>query len=94
MLAIARSLMSRPKLLMLDEPSLGLAPVIVTEVYKIIEEIRRDEGTSILLVEQNANKALGVADYGYVLVTGNIVMEGTGKELAANDDVRKAYLGA
>ncbi len=92
MLAIARSLMSRPKLLMLDEPSLGLAPVVVAEVYKIIEEIRKD-GTSILLVEQNATKALSIADRAYILVTGEITLSGTGSELLSNDSVRQAYLG-
>lgn len=92
MLAIARSLMSRPRLLMLDEPSLGLAPVVVAEVYKIIEEIRKD-GTSILLVEQNATKALSIADRAYILVTGEITLSGTGNELLANDSVRQAYLG-
>lgn len=92
MLAIARSLMSRPKLLMLDEPSLGLAPVIVSEVYKIIEEIRKD-GTSILLVEQNAKKALSIADRAYILVTGEITLSGTGMEMLNNDSVRQAYLG-
>ena len=92
MLAIARSLMSRPKLLMLDEPSLGLAPVVVAEVYKIIEEIRKD-GTSILLVEQNATKALNIADRAYILVTGEITLSGAGSELLANDSVRQAYLG-
>lgn len=92
MLAIARSLMSKPKLLMLDEPSLGLAPVVVAEVYKIIEEIRR-EGTSILLVEQNAKKALSIADRAYILVTGEVTLSGTGKELLKNDSVRQAYLG-
>lgn len=92
MLAIARSLMSRPKLLMLDEPSLGLAPVVVAEVYKIIEEIRKD-GTSILLVEQNATKALSIADRAYILVTGEITLSGAGSELLENDSVRQAYLG-
>ncbi len=92
MLAIARSLMSRPKLLMLDEPSLGLAPVVVDSVYKIITQIAA-QGTTILLVEQNAVRALGVADRAYVLTNGSIEMSGTGKELAENDDVRKAYLG-
>lgn len=92
MLAIARSLMSRPKLLMLDEPSLGLAPVVVEDVYKIIANIKK-AGTSILLVEQNANKALSVADRAYVLVTGNIELEGTGADLANNPAVRNAYLG-
>lgn len=92
MLAIARSLMSRPKLLMLDEPSLGLAPVVVDDVYEIITQIAA-EGTTILLVEQNAVRALGVADRAYVLTNGSIEMSGTGAELAENDDVRKAYLG-
>jgi branched-chain amino acid transport system ATP-binding protein len=92
MLSIARSLMSRPKLLMLDEPSLGLAPVVVELVYNIIEEIRKD-GTSILLVEQNASRALSVADRAYVLVTGEIVLDGGGAALAADDRVRQAYLG-
>ncbi|MEA5059254.1 MAG: ABC transporter ATP-binding protein [Candidatus Pelethousia sp.] len=92
MLVIARSLMSRPKLLLMDEPSLGLAPVIVDEVYKIITQIAAD-GTTILLVEQNAVRALGVADRAYVLANGMIELSGTGKELAANDSVRKAYLG-
>lgn len=92
MLAIARSLMARPKLLMLDEPSLGLAPVVVAEVYKIIEEIRKD-GTSVLLVEQNATKALSIADRAYILVTGEITLSGTGRELLENDSVRQAYLG-
>ena len=92
MLAIARSLMSRPKLLMLDEPSLGLAPVVVADVYEIIANIKK-AGTSILLVEQNANKALSVADRAYVLVTGYVELEGTGAELAGNPAVRNAYLG-
>lgn len=92
MLAIARSLMSRPKLLMLDEPSLGLAPVVVEDVYSIIADIKK-AGTSILLVEQNANKALSVADRAYVIVTGNIELEGTGAELANNEAVKNAYLG-
>lgn len=92
MLAIARSLMSRPKLLMLDEPSLGLAPVVVEDVYRIIADIKK-AGTSILLVEQNANKALSVADKAYVLVTGNIALEGTGAALANDPAVRNAYLG-
>ena len=92
MLAIGRALMSRPTLLMMDEPSLGLAPLLVKEVFKIIRDIYQD-GMTILLIEQNATAALQVADYGYVLETGNIVLEGPGKELAANDEVRKAYLG-
>ena len=92
MLAIARALMSRPRILLLDEPSLGLAPVVVNEVYRIIEEIRKD-GTSILLVEQNANRALNVSDRAYVLASGQIELSGTGKEMAENDEVRKVYLG-
>lgn len=92
MLAIARALMSRPKLLLLDEPSLGLAPVVVQNVYEIIEEIRR-EGTTILLVEQNARKALGVADRAYVLANGEITLTGKAVALASHDEVRKAYLG-
>ena len=92
MLAIARSLMSRPKLLMLDEPSLGLAPVVVDDVYRIIKDIAAD-GMTILLVEQNATRALNVADRAYILANGEIEMSGTAKELAENDDVRKAYLG-
>lgn len=92
MLAIGRALMSRPKLLMMDEPSLGLAPLLVKEVFKIIKEIY-SQGMTILLIEQNATAALQVADYGYVLETGNIVLQGPGKELVANDEVKKAYLG-
>jgi branched-chain amino acid transport system ATP-binding protein len=92
MLAIARALMSRPQLLMMDEPSLGLAPLLVKEVFRIIKNIHSD-GMTILLIEQNATAALKIADYGYVLETGTIVMEGPGKELADNQDVRQAYLG-
>ena len=92
MLAIARSLMSNPKLLMLDEPSLGLAPVVVEDVYEKIAEIKKT-GTSILLVEQNANTALSVADRGYVLVTGTMGTEGTSKELLSNDEIRSLYMG-
>lgn len=92
MLVIARSLMSRPKLLLLDEPSLGLAPVVVAEVYKIIEEIRKD-GTTILLVEQNAHKALNIADRAYVLANGEIELSGKATDINSNDDVKKAYLG-
>ncbi|ABV33369.1 ABC transporter related [Pseudothermotoga lettingae TMO] len=92
MLAVARGLMSKPKLLMLDEPSLGLAPLLVKEVFQIIEEIRK-EGVTILLVEQNAFAALKVADYAYVLETGKVVIQDSGKDLLNNDDVRKAYLG-
>lgn len=92
MLALARGLMSRPHILMLDEPSLGLAPVVIKEVYKIIEEIRRD-GTTVFLVEQNAKRALEVADRAYVLVNGEIRMTGTGAQLRDDDYVRQAYLG-
>ncbi|MFN3284311.1 MAG: ABC transporter ATP-binding protein [Pseudothermotoga sp.] len=92
MLAVARGLMTRPKLLMLDEPSLGLAPLLVREVFQIIQKIR-EEGVTILLVEQNALAALKIADYGYVLETGKIVMQDTGQNLLASDNVRKAYLG-
>ena len=93
MLAIARALMSRPKLLMLDEPSLGLAPKIVGELFEIITELKEKKGITILLVEQNAFAALGIADYGYVLENGSITLEGKGSELLGNDDVRKKYLG-
>ncbi|WP_028306505.1 ABC transporter ATP-binding protein [Desulfitibacter alkalitolerans] len=92
MLAMGRALMSRPKLLLLDEPSMGLAPLLVQEIFSIIKELN-DEGTTILLVEQNAHMALSVADQGYVLETGRIVLDGPASELAASEDVRKAYLG-
>src|SRR3954467_11333699 len=93
MLAIARALVARPKLLMLDEPSLGLAPQLVRSIFEVIREINR-EGTTILLVEQNANMALQVANRAYVIEVGQIRMEGPAAELAASDEVRKAYLGA
>jgi branched-chain amino acid transport system ATP-binding protein len=92
MLAIARGLMSHPKLLLLDEPSLGLAPLIVQQVFKVIRSIR-DSGTTVLLVEQNANMALRVADRGYVLETGRLVVEGVPDQLWDNEEVRAAYLG-
>ncbi len=92
MVAIARGLMSRPKILLLDEPSLGLGPLVVQQVYKVIADIRRN-GTTVLLVEQNANMALSVADRGYVLETGHLVMQGRPAELWDNEDVRAAYLG-
>jgi len=92
MLAIARALMSRPRLLMMDEPSLGLAPLLVKEVFRIIQDIH-SQGMTILLIEQNATAALHIADYGYVLETGQIVLEGPGRELAVNEEVRRAYLG-
>ena len=92
MLAMGRALMSHPKLLMLDEPSMGLAPILVEQIFDIIRELHK-AGTTILLVEQNAQAALSVADRGYVLETGNITMSGTGAELLANDKVKEAYLG-
>ncbi len=92
MLAVGRALMSRPKILMLDEPSLGLAPLIVQQIFEIIREINR-KGVTILLVEQNANMALKTADIAYVLETGEIVLNGSGKELLENPSVRDAYLG-
>ena len=92
MLCVARALMSKPKLLMLDEPSLGLAPIIIEEIFEIINVIR-ESGVTILLVEQNANMALQIADIGYVLETGVITMAGSGPELLKNEEVKKAYLG-
>ncbi len=92
MLAMGRALMSKPKLLMLDEPSMGLSPLLVDEVFDIIKDINKD-GTTILLVEQNAGKSLAISDRAYVLETGNIVLSGTGSELAASEEVKKAYLG-
>ncbi|MDK2919592.1 MAG: branched-chain amino acid transport system ATP-binding protein [Candidatus Petromonas sp.] len=92
MLAVGRALMTKPKLLLMDEPSLGLAPLIVKDIFQIIKEIHKD-GVTILLVEQNAKAALEIADYGYVLETGTIVLEGKGKDLLNNDDVQRAYLG-
>lgn len=92
MLAVARGLMSRPKILLLDEPSMGLAPIIVNQIYDLIREIR-DSGITVLLVEQNARKALGICDYAYVLENGKINLSGSGEELLQSDAVRKAYLG-
>ena len=92
MLAMGRALMSHPKLLMLDEPSMGLAPILVEQIFDIIRQLHKN-GTTILLVEQNAQMALSVADRAYVLETGKITLSGTGKELAESDEVRKAYLG-
>ena len=92
MLAMGRALMSTPKLLLLDEPSMGLAPIFIQEIFDIIQDIQK-QGTTVLLIEQNANKAHAISDRGYVLETGKIVLSGTGKELAASDEVRKAYLG-
>ena len=93
MLAIARGLMSNPKIIMLDEPSLGLAPLIVNDIFDIIQEINR-EGVSVLLVEQNARKALSIADHACVLEQGRIVKQGTGSEIAADESIINAYLGA
>ena len=92
MLAVGRALMSRPKLLMMDEPSLGLAPLVVRDIFSIIQEINK-QGVTILLIEQNANMALKIADYAYVLETGNITKSGTGAELLADESVKAAYLG-
>ncbi len=93
MLAVGRALMSRPRVLMMDEPSLGLAPLVVRDIFGIIQEINK-QGVTILLIEQNANMALKIADIGYVLETGRITLTGTGSELLANDAVKEAYLGA
>ena len=92
MLAVGRALMSRPKVLMMDEPSLGLAPLIVKDIFSIIRRVN-DDGITVLLIEQNANAALRIADYGYVLETGTIALTGTGEELLKNESVREAYLG-
>lgn len=92
MLAVARSLMSRPKIMMLDEPSLGLAPLVVKDIFSILKEINQ-EGVTILLIEQNANMALRIADQAYVLETGKIVMSGTGRELLEDEKIKEAYLG-
>ena len=93
MLAVARALMSKPKLIMMDEPSLGLAPLVVRGIFDIIREINA-QGVTVLLIEQNANMALKVADYAYVLETGRIGLSGTGRELLVNEDVKRAYLGS
>ena len=92
MLAMGRALMSKPKLLMLDEPSMGLAPILVEQIFDIIKELHK-AGTTILLVEQNAEMALKVADRAYVLESGSVALSGTGAELAASDAIKKAYLG-
>ena len=93
MLAIARALMSKPTILLMDEPSMGLAPLLVQEIFKIIERINNEEGVTILLVEQNAHMALSVANRAYVLETGEIIKEGAGKDLLNDPDIKKAYLG-
>lgn len=92
MLAMGRAMMSKPKLMMLDEPSMGLSPIMMKRIMSTVTELQR-QGTTILLVEQNAQAALKRADYGYVLEVGKIVLSGSGSELLVNDDVRKAYLG-
>lgn len=92
MLAVGRALMSRPKIMMMDEPSLGLAPLVVRQIFEIIGQINK-AGVTILLIEQNANMALNVADDAYVLETGEIVLHGPGKELLENEQVKEAYLG-
>lgn len=92
MLAIGRALMSRPKILFLDEPSMGLAPLLVQEIFNIIKEIN-STGTTILLIEQNASMALQIANHAYVIETGKIVLSGTGAELMQSEDIKKAYLG-
>lgn len=92
MLAMGRALMSQPKLLLLDEPSMGLAPIFIQEIFDIIQDIQK-QGTTVLLIEQNAHMALSISDRGYVLETGSIVLSGTGQELLTSEEVRKAYLG-
>jgi branched-chain amino acid transport system ATP-binding protein len=92
MLAMGRALMAKPKLVLMDEPSMGLSPLLVKEIFHIIEDINK-QGTTVLLVEQNARMALAIADRAYVLETGKITLEGTGEELAKDERVRKAYLG-
>ncbi|MBN1995237.1 MAG: ABC transporter ATP-binding protein [Anaerolineae bacterium] len=93
MLAIGRGLMAQPKMLLLDEPSLGLAPILVQEIFQIIQHLRQNNHTTILLVEQNARAALGISDRGYVLETGRVVLSGTAEDLMANEEVQQAYLG-
>jgi len=93
MLAIGRALMAKPRLLLLDEPSMGLAPLVVQEIFAVIEKLRRDEGTTVLLVEQNARAALKMADRGYVLETGKVILEGDAADLLENPEVQRAYLG-
>jgi branched-chain amino acid transport system ATP-binding protein len=93
MLAISRALMARPKLMMLDEPSLGLAPLLVAEIFRIIKRINEERKTTILLVEQNANLALSIADYGYIMESGRVVLDGDPEKLRSNEDVKEFYLG-
>ena len=93
MLAIGRALMAKPKMILMDEPSLGLSPLLVKEIFNIIKKLNKEENTTILLVEQNANMALSVSDYGYIMENGRVVMEGESKELIENEDVKEFYLG-
>jgi branched-chain amino acid transport system ATP-binding protein len=93
MLVIGRGLMARPKLMLLDEPSLGLAPLLVEEIFRVIQQINTDEGVSILLVEQNAHHALNVANFGFVMETGRVVLDGPSEQLAVNEDIKEFYLG-
>ncbi len=93
MLALSRALMARPELLLLDEPSMGLAPLIIKQIFEIIKQINKDNGTTIFLVEQNANQALQIADRGYVIETGKITISGKASDLLVNEDIQKAYLG-
>ena len=93
MLAIGRGIMAKPKLLLLDEPSLGIAPLLVKEIFQIIKQINQEEGTSMLVVEQNANVALSIADYGYIMENGRVVMQGNADYLLSNEEVREHYLG-
>jgi branched-chain amino acid transport system ATP-binding protein len=93
MLAIGRALMAKPKILLLDEPSMGLAPLVVKEIFKVVSKLRSEQGTTILLVEQNAKAALAIADRGYVLETGKVILEEKASELLENKEVQRAYLG-
>ena len=93
MVAVGRALMSNPKVMMMDEPSLGLAPLVIKDIFDIIKKVNKEKGMTILLIEQNANAALKIADYGYVMETGKIRLEGTGQELLANEQVKELYLG-
>ena len=93
MLAIGRALMGRPKMLLLDEPTMGLAPLVVKEILKVITELRKTEGTTVLVVEQNAKAALSIAKRAYVMETGRVVMEGSAAELSKNPEIQRAYLG-